>query len=867
MKRFLIGVMIVVAMFVVAPTPARAVTIAELQAMIAQLTAQLNALLSQQNSTPSTDIINPTATSTGLIVFSERPTLKLAYDSNRGESRLEGSGAVTVQAGVKDVLLANVNLKITDMNGRYSPMMTSTFDAISGATQEGVQTSDNFQYKVWRINANSKASFKLSLTANPQIMFAGSYVVSLAEPSTVNAETGYYKSGTLAYEDTKSLPVTIVGEKSPYIQSADASDQKVQISGVRFSRESRVYVEGVYKGKLQNVGITNVANGTYQGSFPVSWLKGPTSAGDPCYRGTVQIEDLRYGKSNNFWVSKQCLDTASTVKYDTPVTSPSTGDSWSLNDNQIINWTYPTELAGKLVNLTIKLQTPDGSNGWVFDSESITVANPSLGQGLQAGIPWSSLVQQFPGGVPAGQYNILVTADDTTTNISHRGLSGQFNITPSTTPITPTEIGPAECNSNSTYTFSTNLTVGSTGAEVLRLKCFLMSKGFLSSSYMTNYFGPMTKAALAAYQASKGLTPADGYFGPMTRAAVNADINSIPIANPTITVTSPNGGETWQSGSTHNITWNVQSTYNFNTNIYLASALDMSREWMVATNVSSIANTGNTFTWTVGSETPFVNTAGSPPPGNYYISVCRAAVTNVTNGGEDCDYSNNYFTITSPSTSIPVSANIIISKPTAGTYKIGDIMTFLWSLRSGVTGARAYTFGLVDLNGTEIVLERYAAVAGYSYTARIPQLTPGTYRAFVRDDVTPSVTAYGESFTVTSVASTPTVVPTVSANYTLSLSKLGSGSGSVFGNSGTIRSYPASIKSGSSVTLTATPSAGSVFSGWGGVCTGTGNCGIIMDSNKNVEAEFDKIGVSRAEQINSIANVLQAIKEMLAKTF
>jgi hypothetical protein len=70
MKRFFIGMM-VVAMLALAPTVTHAVTIAELQAMIAQLTAQLNVLISQQqtSTSASTNIINPTATSTGLVSF------------------------------------------------------------------------------------------------------------------------------------------------------------------------------------------------------------------------------------------------------------------------------------------------------------------------------------------------------------------------------------------------------------------------------------------------------------------------------------------------------------------------------------------------------------------------------------------------------------------------------------------------------------------------------------------------------------------------------------------------------------------------------------------------------------------------------
>ncbi len=73
-------------------------------------------------------------------------------------------------------------------------------------------------------------------------------------------------------------------------------------------------------------------------------------------------------------------------------------------------------------------------------------------------------------------------------------------------------------------TFNTDLTVGSKGADVTALQQFLVSKGDLvmPTGVSYGYFGPLTKAAVAAYQASVGITPAVGYFGPITRANVNA---------------------------------------------------------------------------------------------------------------------------------------------------------------------------------------------------------------------------------------------------------------------------------------------------------------------------------------------------------
>ena len=72
-------------------------------------------------------------------------------------------------------------------------------------------------------------------------------------------------------------------------------------------------------------------------------------------------------------------------------------------------------------------------------------------------------------------------------------------------------------------TFTTDLTVGSSGAQVVALQSFLESKGYLvmPAGVAKGYFGGLTRAAVARFQAANGITPAAGYFGPKTRAVVN----------------------------------------------------------------------------------------------------------------------------------------------------------------------------------------------------------------------------------------------------------------------------------------------------------------------------------------------------------
>jgi hypothetical protein len=76
--------------------------------------------------------------------------------------------------------------------------------------------------------------------------------------------------------------------------------------------------------------------------------------------------------------------------------------------------------------------------------------------------------------------------------------------------------------------FNTNLTIGSTGADVTALQQFLVSKGFLQMPVNVSYgyFGTLTRAAVAAWQAANGISPAVGYFGPISRAAIATQMTS-----------------------------------------------------------------------------------------------------------------------------------------------------------------------------------------------------------------------------------------------------------------------------------------------------------------------------------------------------
>jgi len=80
-------------------------------------------------------------------------------------------------------------------------------------------------------------------------------------------------------------------------------------------------------------------------------------------------------------------------------------------------------------------------------------------------------------------------------------------------------------------------------------------------------------------------------------------------------------------------------------------------------------------------------------------------------------------------------------------------------------------------------------------------------------------------------------------SYLLSLSKTGNGAGTVTSNPSGIAcglTCSASFNAGTTITLTATPTSGSTFTGWsGGGCSGTGPCVATIHSAQTISANFN----------------------------
>ncbi len=86
-----------------------------------------------------------------------------------------------------------------------------------------------------------------------------------------------------------------------------------------------------------------------------------------------------------------------------------------------------------------------------------------------------------------------------------------------------------------------------------------------------------------------------------------------------------------------------------------------------------------------------------------------------------------------------------------------------------------------------------------------------------------------------------------SNNFTLTVSKAGTGSGTVISKPAGINcgaTCSASYANGTMVTLKATAASGSTFAGWSGACSGTGNCTVTMNQAQSVTATFNTSGTT-----------------------
>jgi hypothetical protein len=236
------------------------------------------------------------------------------------------------------------------------------------------------------------------------------------------------------------------------------------------------------------------------------------------------------------------------------------------------------------------------------------VASTSVGAGGSGSYSWT-----IPPSQPVGSdYKIVVTS---TTNSSYTDMSDNyFNIVAgaSTPTINVTSLNGGETvQAGWTGYMNPNIQWKYTGDPGANVKIELLKGGVLNTAIAASvpiggggsgsyyWYIPVSQAAGTDYKIRITSTSNASYTD-------TSDGNFTITAAPTIAVTSPNGGESWQPGSTHTVTWTYGGSLfspPFNSikiELLKGGAFD-------STVASDIAVTSGSFSWAI----PLGQTQGS----------------------------------------------------------------------------------------------------------------------------------------------------------------------------------------------------------------------------------------------------------------
>ena len=378
---------------------------------------------------------------------------------------------------------------------------------------------------------------------------------------------------------------------------------------------------------------------------------------------------------------------------------------------------------------------------------SITISDPSGNQGITVNAGSSFTIQGTPqniqglsywfgtGTPPTGYYNrafifdpifnssctnndasssvwtITCTPRTAGTGTIHVEIyaNGQVyrsnNVTVTVLAATQPSITVTSPNGGETFVVGQTININWTSSGVNNVNVYLVAEG---GSDVAASVAQNISASLGTYSwkipNQYGLAPIVGKFklyvsngGTLYDNSDNYFSIVAPTTTPSITVTSPNGGEQWARGSTYNITWN---SIGVNT-VTIEIIKNDSQGWTPGPHtIYTLPASAGSYSWIV----PTI-----PPGTDFKIKIYDTANASIS------DLSDNYFSIVAPTT----TPSITVTSPNGGeTFVVGQTININWT-SSGVNNVNVY---LVAEGGSDVaasVAQNISASLG-TYSWKIP---------------------------------------------------------------------------------------------------------------------------------------------------
>lgn len=407
------------------------------------------------------------------------------------------------------------------------------------------------------------------------------------------------------------------------------------------------------------------------------------------------------------------------------VTSPSGGEIWKMGETYNITWTS-TLPSNTLVNIGIvDLSIGIGNAGY---NHFITNTPLLVGQGsyLWKAPSVNSLSAAL---VPGHMFKIWIGGDTSGVGGGHviETYSNAFTIAaPTTQPLPVIDFTATDYNSQALLSSPISAEVGQTinfsWTSTNAVSCYAYSNDVLMNSTDIGLTQGATSGRFSIQARVSGVTATYTITCSNSagqQASKSITLTSRPSAQPSITVTSPSGGEVWQVGSVHNITWQTSniSSPDDKMTIYIVPAGDLSANYNLA---QEIPNTGS-YAYTVDDPVKFIHRSPLYQAGNQFkLFVCAKLATSSNLCSNATGYSNA-FTIAAPTVTQPVITRI--AAPAANDSEIYAGEKFF------IEGKNFFAPSLVYLEGKPVTVTEISA--GVIWAVAPTNLTSGARNIYI----------------------------------------------------------------------------------------------------------------------------------------